>query len=93
MLQRIALGVFLMVPSFVFAKEADVLGGTLCFFFTFLVGFAFYFLPSIIAAARSHPNMVPIVVVNLFLGWLLVGWVIALAWAFTAYDPPGRRYR
>jgi hypothetical protein len=35
MLQRIALGVFLMVPSFVSAKEADVLlGGTLCFFFT-----------------------------------------------------------
>lgn len=93
MLNRIVLVIFLMFPSFLVAKEADVLGGTFCFFFTFLVGFGFYFLPSIIAGARSHPNMVPIVVVNLFLGWLLVGWVIALAWAFTAYDPPSRRYR
>jgi hypothetical protein len=34
MLNRIVLVIFLMFPSFLVAKEADVLGGTLCFFFT-----------------------------------------------------------
>ena len=42
-----------------------------------------YFLPSYIAMARNHKQMVPIFVLNLFLGWTLVGWVVALAWAFT----------
>lgn len=40
-----------------------------------------YFLPSIEAKINQNPNMTPILVVNLFLGWTLVGWVVALAWA------------
>ena len=31
----------------------------------------------------------PIAVVNLFLGWTLLGWVVALAWACAA-DPDAR---
>jgi hypothetical protein len=41
--------------------------------------FGLYFLPTIIA--RHHPNRPSIFIVNLFLGWTLVGWVISLAWA------------
>jgi hypothetical protein len=36
------------------------------------------------------------VVLNLFLGWTFVGWVVSLAWAFTGdtEDPgPRKRYR
>jgi DNA-directed RNA polymerase subunit RPC12/RpoP len=44
---------------------------------------ALYFTPSIVAVARKHNNIAPIFVVNFFLGWALVGWVIALSWAFT----------
>jgi Superinfection immunity protein len=42
-------------------------------------GFIFYFLPSIVALARSKRNTLPIFLLNLFLGWTLVGWVVALA--------------
>jgi hypothetical protein len=46
-----------------------------------LVVLALYFLPTIIAAIRGHPQLVPILIVNFFLGWTFVGWVVALAWA------------
>ncbi len=40
-----------------------------------------YLLPSIVAAKRRVPQAGPIVVVNVFLGWTLIGWVVALALA------------
>jgi Superinfection immunity protein len=46
----------------------------------------FYFLPAIIAGARHHHNAVAVFFLNLFLGWTLVGWVIALVWAIS--NPP-----
>lgn len=50
----------------------------------FFIGSAvLYICPSIVAFSRSHPNRVPIVVVNLLLGWTLIGWVAALAWAYS----------
>lgn len=44
----------------------------------------FYFLPAIIAARRGRHNAGAIFALNLFLGWLFVGWVIALVWACTS---------
>lgn len=44
---------------------------------------AVYFLPAIVAINRSHPNEKAIFVLNLLLGWTLIGWVIAIVWAFT----------
>lgn len=41
-----------------------------------------YLLPFSVGLIRRKENIVSIFVVNLFLGWTLVGWVIALAWAF-----------
>lgn len=46
-----------------------------------VAGLALYFLPSIVANHRRHRNLMPILIVNLFLGWTLLGWVVALAWA------------
>ena len=62
---------------------------TLPFLFppVFGFGFIFYFLPSIIALARSKRNTLSIFFLNLFLGWTLVGWVVALVWAVKADDP------
>jgi hypothetical protein len=40
-----------------------------------------YWLPSVVASLRKHPDSIAITVVNLFTGWTLIGWVIALAWA------------
>ncbi len=45
---------------------------------------ALYFLPSVVAVNRRHKNRTPIILLNLFLGWFVVGWVVALIWAFTA---------
>ena len=52
------------------------------------VGFAFYFLPTIIAWVRAHYNRVAILALNLLLGWTVVGWVVSLGWSFT--NPPPR---
>jgi hypothetical protein len=51
------------------------------FFPFFGLGFVFYFLPSIIALARSKRNILSIFLLNLFLGWTFIGWVVALVWA------------
>jgi hypothetical protein len=40
-----------------------------------------YFLPTIVATARKVPNVGSVFVINLFLGWTLIGWVVALAMA------------
>jgi len=40
-----------------------------------------YFLPTIMAVVRRHPSGVAIYLLNLFLGWTLIGWVAALVWS------------
>ena len=44
-----------------------------------------YFLPSLIA--RKNPNVSSVFLVNLFLGWTLVGWVVALKMANNPTTP------
>lgn len=46
-----------------------------------LAGLFFYFIPWIVAGANDHPNQAGIALLNLFLGWTLIGWVVALVWA------------
>ncbi|MFA5056470.1 MAG: superinfection immunity protein [Opitutaceae bacterium] len=48
-----------------------------------IVSIVLYFLPAGIAIRRSHRNDLAIFVLNLFLGWTFLGWVVALVWAFT----------
>lgn len=38
-----------------------------------------YFFPTIIAASRSHHQTGMVAVLNIFLGWTFIGWVVALA--------------
>ena len=52
------------------------------------IALLFYFVPAWIAFARSKPNAIAILALNLFLGWTLVGWVIALVWALMAEASP-----
>ena len=37
-----------------------------------------YFLPALIAALRRHHNQNAIFLTNLFFGWTVIGWVVAL---------------
>jgi hypothetical protein len=41
----------------------------------------FYFLPFAIAFNKKRANSGAIFALNLFLGWSLIGWVVALVWA------------
>lgn len=45
-----------------------------------------YFIPAVIAFARSVRNAGSVLVINLFLGWTLVGWIVALAMAVRTKD-------
>jgi hypothetical protein len=40
-----------------------------------------YFVPIIVAVIRKVTNQGSVAVINLFLGWTLIGWVVALALA------------
>lgn len=46
-----------------------------------LIVLALYFLPTIVAVARKVTHQGSVVVINLFLGWTFIGWVVALAMA------------
>lgn len=50
-------------------------------------GFVMYFLPSIIALAKSKRDLLSIFLLNLFLGWSVIGWVIALVWSVKSDAP------
>lgn len=56
--------------------------GTLAAYSFFVTAPLLYFLPALEARFKKHPNLVAIELVNIFLGWTLVGWVCALAWAY-----------
>ena len=46
----------------------------------------FYLLPYLAARHRGHPNKSAIWIFNMFLGWTVIGWIIALIWAHTGED-------
>jgi len=48
-----------------------------------LVVGAIYFIPSVVAGYGKHPNTTPIFILNLTLGWTIIGWIGALIWATT----------
>jgi len=48
------------------------------------VGGVVYFIPTIVANKRQHNNATAISVLNIFLGWSVLGWIISLVWACTA---------
>jgi T4 superinfection immunity protein len=55
---------------------SDFGGGLFICFLVFL-----YFLPTVVCVVRKPKAANGIEIVNLFLGWTFIGWVIALAWA------------
>lgn len=43
--------------------------------------FGIYWVPTIVAFHRGVVNQWSVAVINLFLGWTVIGWVVALAMA------------
>ena len=42
---------------------------------------AVYFAPVWVAYQRRHPRRLAILLLNTALGWTVIGWIVALAWA------------
>jgi cytochrome c biogenesis protein CcdA len=61
--------------------------------FCVVAGLGFYLLPTIVARNRRVANSAGIVLLNIFLGWTLLGWVGALIWACTAETQMQARLR
>lgn len=55
-----------------------------------IVAALFYFLPTIIG--RNKADFGGILLVNLLLGWTVIGWIMALIWACAAETPVPVRY-
>lgn len=52
------------------------------FILIFVASIAVYFLPSILAMLRHHRDRFLILIVNVFFGWSVLGWFMALIWSF-----------
>lgn len=59
-------------------------------FLQFAVGLtavlAGYFAPTLVAHKRNHPLAFNIFNLNMFLGWTVVAWIIALVWSFSSFE-------
>jgi len=53
-----------------------------------LIVIALYLLPTIIAFTRRVPNAGSVAVINVLLGWSLIGWAVALSMAARSKQPP-----
>ncbi|MCE9585607.1 superinfection immunity protein [Candidatus Nomurabacteria bacterium] len=49
--------------------------------------FALYFLPSINAYWKKKRNKSAVLTLNFFLGWTVIGWIVALIWSSTNDAP------
>ncbi|MDD2499258.1 MAG: superinfection immunity protein [Geobacter sp.] len=49
---------------------------------------AIYLIPAIIGFIRKKDNKMAILLLNLFLGWSMIGWVVALVWAVSKDKQP-----
>jgi hypothetical protein len=73
---------FAVVLGYSQAGRCEAMHSVALFFpFFFGLPLLMYFLPSIIALARSKRDILAIFLLNFFLGWSIIGWFVALVWA------------
>lgn len=46
-----------------------------------ILAIVLYFLPTLIAVLRKHKNKLAVFLLNLLLGWTVLGWIVALIWS------------
>lgn len=47
-----------------------------------------YMLPTLIAFGRGHPRRQDVALVNILVGWTLIGWIAVFLWASLVYVEP-----
>ncbi len=88
----------LIMPSILLAQDGNAsgaVGGILCILVSIVAGVAgivLHFAPILICMYRGHPDTAAIAIINVFLGWTIVGWWVAIIWAVKAFprDKHGR---
>jgi hypothetical protein len=55
-----------------------------------VVGAALYVLPSLLAWKAESPRRLKITLINLLLGWTVIGWIAALVMTYVYQPPPDR---
>ena len=58
----------------------------ICILLAMLIGLGLYLIPTIIAKKRNSPNFTTVLILNIFFGWTLFGWVIALLRALQTHQ-------
>ena len=74
------LAIFIIVVSVVVGGAYD----NNALIFATMIALALYLLPALIAYQRAHHQRLAVFIVNLLLGWSVLGWIAALIWACTA---------
>lgn len=85
---RFAILLFLVAFGFAMGRHAQLNAiGTVIALQTFISVPALYLLPTYEAARCKHPNISAVFLINLLLGWTLIGWVVAAVWALKRPEP------
>ena len=56
-----------------------------------ILALGLYFVPSLVAVGKQGGG--PVIAANLFAGWTVVGWVVALVWAGRLTRKSGHEHR
>jgi hypothetical protein len=79
-----------ILPAIGVMAMMDKIETTIALGLLLAAGVMIYFMPAIMAFNDTHPKRVAILLLNLFLGWTLVGWIAAMIWVATASRRNGR---
>jgi hypothetical protein len=82
-LMAVPCGIFALVLLFVKSDLGSGLLGVGLIALLCLFSLGIYFVPTIKAYQDGKPNRQAILLLNIFLGWTVIGWVVALVWAYT----------
>jgi hypothetical protein len=86
------IGLFVLIVSLILTNTLNdvviVLLSLILSFLSILISILFililitiYILPIIIAIIRKHNNLSPVILVNIFFGWSVIGWIVSLIWS------------
>ena len=63
---------------------SDMSFGTLLLYYALIfAGLLIYMVPTLVAIGRKHSRTKMIALVNIFVGWSVVGWIAAMVWTFS----------
>ncbi|MGC0055770.1 superinfection immunity protein (plasmid) [Brucella pituitosa] len=84
------MAVLFNVSNVAYASNSEDNGAFALLVIIILIAIAvIFFLPSIIAFNRGHPNRWIIFIINFVFGATLLGWLICLVWSMNAIHVPG----